>query len=252
MFTFELTTLALKGFLLLLKMTHFTGIIIEEVKKAGNTENARAKTRYFKIIGEDVFWGVSNPDIQKIFKKYEKNLNNEDLESLLQSSVHEIRYGALILLVRSFERTSNVFDKQQIVNLYLKHKAHINNWDLVDCSCYKILGPWQELNPDHEILENLMASDNIWEKRMAMVSTLHFIKKKLFFLALKFSKDLLDHPEDLLQKALGWMLKETWDRGGADLVEDFLNEHKHYMNRTALRYAIEKMPTDSRKHFLEK
>jgi 3-methyladenine DNA glycosylase AlkD len=228
------------------------GKLKEDLMKIANAENAAIKQRYFKVLDvNDVFIGVSNPDVQKVFKKYEKNLSLEDISSLLTNPIHECRYGALIVLVRMYERKKNIFDHQNIVDFYLKHVSFINNWDLVDCSGYKILGEYCYKTKSDRILGKLIEKNNLWEKRIAIVSTMYHIKKGDFSLAISFVKKELENKEDLIQKAIGWMLKEAWSRGGNELVEGFILENYTRMTRTCLRYAIEKMPEKQRKEFLK-
>jgi 3-methyladenine DNA glycosylase AlkD len=224
----------------------------KELLEMANEEGAIIKKRYFKSLEEgDVFIGVSNPDVQRVFKKYEKSLVLNDIAELLKNEVHEVRYGALVLLVRLYERKKNIFERQNILEFYLEHSKYINNWDLVDCSCYKILGHYSFETKTVDFLEKLIESKSLWEKRMTIVSTLYHIKEGDFRLALKFSEKEFKNKEDLIQKAIGWMLKEAWSRGGEELVESFIIENYSQMTRTCLRYAIEKMPEKQRKRFLK-
>jgi 3-methyladenine DNA glycosylase AlkD len=226
-------------------------VVKAEMLENADKESASVKKRYFKVLdSKDIFWGVSNPLTQSIFKKHEKSLTLSNLFTLLSDPVHEIRYGALVLLVRKYEISKNPFDRTEIVQNYLDHLKYINNWDLVDCSCYKIIGHYAFHYDKAELIENLLPSENLWEQRVAIVSCLYFIKKKSFSLGLTCVQKFINEPEDLIQKACGWMLKETWSFGGKELVEDFLSENISSLSRTCLRYAIEKMPDKQRKYFL--
>jgi 3-methyladenine DNA glycosylase AlkD len=134
--------------------------------------------------------------------------------------------------------------------LYIKKADRMNNWDLVDSSAHFILGPWLE-NNNKKILFEFASSDSLWKNRIAMVAQLHFIRKKIFTDLFPLCEQLLSHPHDLMHKAIGWMLKEAWQKD-ALAVEEFLNEHHSQMPRTMLRYAIEKMPEGMRKEYLKK
>jgi 3-methyladenine DNA glycosylase AlkD len=213
--------------------------------------DAEIKKRYFKTLEVgDVFIGISNPEVQKVFIKYEKKLSLDDVSELLKNNIHEVRYGALVLLVRLYERSKNIFDKHSLVDFYLNHVKYINNWDLVDCSCYKILGHYSYETKTDDFLEVLIEKESIWEKRIAIISTMYHIKKGDFRLAFIFIDKLLDHPHDLIHKAYGWMLKEIWSRGGNEATEEYIKENYTKIHRTSLRYAIEKMGEKQRKAFL--
>jgi 3-methyladenine DNA glycosylase AlkD len=226
--------------------------LLSEILQMANKGDAEVKKRYFKTLeAGDVFIGVTNPAVQKVFKKYEKKLSLGDISELLKNNIHEVRYGALVLLVRLYERKKNIFDRQNIVEFYLNHVKYINNWDLVDCSCYKILGHYSYETQTDDFLETLIEKDSIWEKRIAIISTMYHIKKGDFRLAFIFIDKLLDHPHDLIHKAYGWMLKEIWSRGGNEAAEEYIKENYTKIHRTSLRYAIEKMEEKQRKVFLE-
>ncbi len=226
--------------------------LIKDLKKDGNATDAILKQRYFKSLsGNDVFIGVSNSAVQTICKKYEKQLTLADISVLLSDPIHELRYGALILLERFYGRSKDPFERQHIVQFYIEHADYIDNWDLVDCSCYKILGHYTYQTQNAAILDQLINQDSLWKKRMAVVSTMFHIKNGDFSQAFKYIEILLEHPHDLIHKAYGWMLREIWSRGGAEATEEFLREHYSKIHRTALRYAIEKMPEKLRQDFLK-
>ncbi len=226
--------------------------LINDLKKSANTNDAILKQRYFKTLSNnDVFIGISNPAVQTICKKYEKQLTLSDLSVLLSDPIHEFRYGALILLERLYARSKDPFERQNIVQFYLDHADYVDNWDLVDCSCYKILGHHTYQTQNASILDALIASDSIWKKRIAVISTMFHVKNNYFNHAFRYIEILLDHPHDLIHKAYGWMLREIWTRGGSEPVEEFLREHYNKIHRTALRYAIEKMPEKQRQIFLK-
>ena len=150
---------------------------------------------------------------------------------------------ALLILVRQFKQ-GDESGKQSIVDAYLAHTHLINSWALVDASTYFILGPWLEKR-DRSVLIALAQSESLWERRIAMVATLHFIRKNDFATTLQLAEHLLNDPEDLMHKAVGWMLKEVAKRS-PDTARSFLETHAASMSRTMLRYAIEKFPPEER------
>lgn len=227
--------------------------IIIELKTKGTVERAEHAQRYFKTgKGEyaegDVFWGVTVPEQRQIAKKYGKSMGIDEVLPLLKHEVHEVRLTAIFIMVRLFER-GDAATKSKVYNAYLKHTAYINNWDLVDSSAHKIVGAHLLNQNDAAILYQLAESSFLWDQRIAVIATLAFINKgeldHTYDLALK----LIDHPHDLMHKAVGWMLREA---GKKDLerLRTFLYAHSQNMPRTMLRYAIEKFPETERKHIL--
>ena len=154
---------------------------------------------------------------------------------------------ALLLLVSKFTK-GNEKDKRSIYKLYLNNTNYINSWDLVDSSAYQIVGAYLE-DQDKQILCQLAKSDSLWERRIAIISTYQFIKNNQFTEALDISKQLINDDEDLIHKAVGWMLREVGNRDVA-VEKDFLISHSQQMPRTMLRYAIEKFPERERKRYL--
>ena len=175
------------------------------------------------------------------------NLNFKEIEKLLNSKFHEYRLTALIILVLKFKKAEDR-ERKQIFDLYLKNTKNINNWDLVDLTAPNIVGTFL-LNKNQKIIYQLSKSKNLWERRIAMLSTFTFIREKRFAPALKVGEILIEDKNDLIQKAVGWMLREL---GKRDLAteENFLKKHIKQMGRTALRYAIEKFPEEKRKYYL--
>lgn len=198
----------------------------------------------------DVFIGVTVPDQRSVAKEFYNNISLEELGELLSSKIHEHRLTALLILVHQFEKTKDKIKQKEIIDFYLKHTKHINNWDLVDTSCYKILGRYCFENQDSKILEKLSDSKNMWEMRMAIVATMHHIKKGKFELTKAFALKNLKHPHDLMHKANGWLLREMGNKNETELL-DFLNMHYKEMPRTCLRYAIEKLEEEVRKNYLK-
>lgn len=208
------------------------------------------KTNKGEYAEGDKFIGVNVPNQRIIAKKY-KDVSLTIIEQLLQSNIHEHRLTALLILTYKFPKSSEE-KKSKIITLYLKNTKYINNWDLVDLSAPKLLGEYLLKNPTKKpILYKFASSKNLWEKRIAMLSTYTFIKKKLFDDALKIAKILINDKHDLIHKAVGWMLREI-GKIDQETEEAFLTKHYKTMPRTMLRYAIEKFSEDKRKFYLEK
>ncbi len=199
----------------------------------------------------DVFIGVSVPDQRSVAKAFCAQISLGELSELLSSEIHEYRLTALLMLVYKFEKTKDKINQKGIIDFYLNHTKHINNWDLVDTSCYKILGRYCFENQNSKLLEKLSDSGNIWEKRMAIVGTMHHIKKGQFELTKKFALKNLKHPHDLMHKANGWLLREMGKKSTPELL-DFLDLHYKQMPRTCLRYAIEKLDASQKDLYMKK
>ncbi len=218
--------------------------ILRELHAFATPQKAKNATRFFKI-GEksysagDIFIGVTTPEIRKIAKK---NLNLEIpiIAKILASQIHEERSLALMILTEKFAKFPN--SREAIVNFYLNDGLDfVNNWDLVDTTAYKILGEFLLLNPRLEILDDLANSENMWHKRIAIVATLAFIRQNKFEITIKISEKLLKSPtHNLLQKAIGWMLREIGKKNKQILV-DFLHLHHKNMPKITFSYATEKL-----------
>ncbi len=237
--------------------------IKKELKKFSSLHRKKVNEYFFKTgVGEygqgDIFIGVSVPNIRKVAKKYFREINFSDLKKILQSKIHEERLLALIILVYKYEK-SEVKVKKNIFSFYLKNLKFVNNWDLVDVTAPKIVGNYlasfesknKKINID--LLLKLAKSKKLWEKRIAIVSCLYFITKN------KSAKEVLEIAEivkqdkhDLLQKALGWMLREVYKNVDESLIRKFLEQNIQTLPRTTLRYAIEKMDILERKSWLNK
>lgn len=233
--------------------------MVNEIKTAlaylALPEKAAFFPRFFKAgKGEyaegDLFIGVTVPDQRKIVKEYWKQVSLEELSELLSSEIHEHRHCALLILVTKFEKAKDSHEKESIVAFYLAHKVHINNWDLVDNSCYKILGRHCFDSSNDSILENLSDEENLWSKRMAVVSTMYHVKRGEFQVMKKLVLKNLNHPHDLMHKANGWLLREMGNISEEEL-QQFLKAHYRDMPRTTLRYAIEKLDEALRQDFLK-
>lgn len=234
--------------------------MVNEIKSAlahlALPEKAATFKRFFKAgPGEyaegDQFLGVTVPDQRQVVKEYWNKTNLQDLGELLASPFHEHRHTALLMLVTRFEKTKSPAEREEVVRFYLNNLPHINNWDLVDNSCYKILGRYCYENGEDRILRELAETDNLWTQRIAIVSTMWHAKKGNSFDLLKeLALKNLHHPHDLMHKANGWLLREMGEKDSSQLM-DFLKQHYTKMPRTTLRYAIEKLDEDLRQLFLK-
>jgi 3-methyladenine DNA glycosylase AlkD len=216
-----------------------------------NEETARALQCFFKTglgqYGEgDVFIGIKIPPLRKLAAEFQ-DAPLKTVEGLLRSKIHEQRALALMILVRQFSRGDDRV-RQRIYRFYLAYKQHINNWDLVDGSAPYIVGVFLS-DRGREPLFALAKSASLWDRRIAMLSTFHFIRQNDFGDALKIAKLLLNDDHDLIHKAVGWMLREIGNRD-REVEERFLKSHYHRMPRTMLRYAIERFPETLRRQYL--
>ena len=225
-----------------------------ELKKASDAAYAKVAARFFKTgkgeYGEgDIFIGVRVPAIRAIVKGYH-SLSYEDTIALLKSPVHEERMsGAMILVHRYKGRKTTSEERTRIYDFYMTHAGYFNNWDLVDLTAPVIPGDFL-LNRDREILREFATDDNMWKRRISIVTTHAFIKKGDCVSTYEIAEMLLEDDCDLIHKAVGWMLREA---GKIDMTEEetFLKKHLNEIPRTALRYAIEKFPESKRKRYLQ-
>ena len=228
----------------------------KELKVLGNPEKAKLLQGFFKTgkgdYGEgDIFLGVTVPQTRAVAKKHHE-LSLEETEELIQSKIHEERLAAILSLVHHFElavKEKNEKKQKEIFDFYLSKASKVNNWDLVDLSAPKIAGPYL-LNRDRKVLYKLTNSKNLWERRIAIISTFEFIRNNDFKDTFAITETLLRDSHDLMHKACGWMLREVGKRDEKEL-EKFLKKHYKKMPRTMLRYAIEKFDEKKRKQFLK-
>ena len=234
----------------------FHNQILEALQFLSSPEKKEFLPYFFKTgKGEyaegDQFIGVVVPDSRKLVKEYWQKAELSDVQEILKSEFHEMRLVALLILVNKFEKSKDKNEQKKLVDFYLKNTKYINNWDLVDLSCYKLLGRYCFENQKDDILRELSNSDNMWEKRIAIVATMHHIKKgKSFDLTQELVLNNLNHPHDLMHKANGWLLREIGNKG-EEVLLDFLKIYYQNMPRTTLRYAIEKLDEDLRQDFLK-
>ena len=213
--------------------------------------------RFFKTgpgqYGEgDRFLGIKVPVTREVVGKCWRTVGFPELEECIRSEYHEVRLAALLALVARFSHARKDRDLQQrCVDFYLSHTEYINNWDLVDLSCYPLLGEWL-LDKDRTLLYELARSGRtLWEQRIGIVSTMTFVRHGQLDDTFAIADILLHHPHDLIHKAVGWLLREAGKRDQAAL-EAFLAPHCATMPRTALRYAIEKFPPEERQQWLHR
>ena len=226
--------------------------IQRKIQELGNSEKAKVLQRFFKTgpgeYGEgDVFVGVKVPELRKLAKEFQE-ITVKEVKQVLRSAIHEERLLALFILVLKYSK-ENEAEKKRIYELYLKNTQFINSWDLVDSSAHHIIGAFL-VDKSKEPLYSLAKSMNLWERRISIISTFYFIKHDKYAETLKISEILLTDEQDLIHKAVGWMLREIGKRH-MPTEEKFLRKHYKRMPRTMLRYAIEKFPEDKRQGYLK-
>ncbi len=223
-----------------------------KLRKLGSKEKAKVLQGFFKTgpgeYGEgDIFLGIKVPEIRKLVREYQE-ISLKEIKQLLKSPFHEERLLGLLILVRVYSK-GNQSEKKGIYELYLKSTRYINNWDLVDLTAHHIVGDFL-MNRSRRPLYNLAKSADLWERRISILSTFHFIKQNEFSDTLKIAEKLLSDEEDLIHKAVGWMLREVGKRH-LPSEEKFLKKHYKTMPRTMLRYAIERFPEAKRQRYLK-
>jgi 3-methyladenine DNA glycosylase AlkD len=226
--------------------------IQERLLKLASTEKAKILQRFFKTgpgqYGEgDTFHGITVPVLRQLVKEYD-GISLTEVGMLLKSGMHEERMLALLMLVRAFTKSDDA-RKKKIYGFYLKNTRYINNWDLVDLSAPQIVGVYLA-DKSRKPLYVLARSSDLWQRRIAILSTFTFIRQNDFADVLEISGILLDDKHDLIHKAVGWMLREVGKRD-LGVEEQFLKSRYKKMPRTMLRYAIEKFPEEKRKEYLQ-
>jgi 3-methyladenine DNA glycosylase AlkD len=225
--------------------------ICNKLRELGDSQRALIAQRFFKTApgqyGEgDVFVGLTVPEIRKLAKEYQA-LPLSETRKLLQSSLHEARLLALLILIRAYTQGDDS-QQEQIYQLYLKNTRSINNWDLVDASAEHIVGAHLRYRSKAPLYA-LAGSKLLWDRRISIIATFHYIKRGEFAETLHIAELLLRDREDLIQKAVGWMLRETGKRDQV-IAKNFLQAHYRTMPRTMLRYVIEKFPEKLRRQYL--
>ena len=228
--------------------------LLKQMLSHANPEQVPGLMRFFKTgpgqYGEgDKFLGIKVPVTREIVKQCWKEANLAELDECVNSEFHEVRLAGLLALIQKFKHSKDALAQQECIDFYLAHTEKINNWDLVDLTCYPLLGEWL-LDKDRTLLYELaQGGKTIWEQRIGIVSTMTFVRKGELEDTFAIADILLHHPHDLIQKATGWLLRECGKRNKAAL-ETFLATRYKTMPRTSLRYAIEKFPEEERKSYL--
>ena len=231
--------------------------IKKDLEKLADPKRAKVSQGFFKTgkghYGEgDIFLGITVPVQREVANKY-LGLSLSEIKELLTSKIHEHRLISLIILTEKFSKADEK-EKKEIFDFYLKNAKNVNNWDLVDSSADRIIGRhFFENNQfkNNQTLTRLAKSENLWEKRISIISTFYFIKKEEFSETFRIAEILLNDSHDLMHKAVGWMLREIGKRN-QDAEEQFLKKHYKTMPRTMLRYAIERFDEKKRKFYLGK
>ncbi|MBU1202569.1 DNA alkylation repair protein [Patescibacteria group bacterium] len=231
--------------------------LIKELKKYSSLERQKTNQWFFKTgqgqYGEgDKFIGITVPNTRLVARQF-LDLSFIELAKLIKSPIHEIRLVAILILVEKSKQARRFKDsksQKKILDFYLQYSHYVNNWDLVDLSVHYILGQAiLDGLESKQILYKYAKSENLWQRRMSIVSTWIFIREGKLDDCFRLSKILLKDKEDLMYKAVGWMLRESWKKDSVR-VEKFLQVNYKNLPRTTLRYAIEKMQESKRKKFL--
>lgn len=245
--------------------------VIETLSSMRNESQREILCRFFKTgkgdYGEgDCFLGLKVPQTRSVVKEARGKVALSEIEKLLYSEWHEVRLCGFLLIVEEMKAalpkrreplTAKADRRRELAEFFLKHARRANNWDLVDLSCEYILGWWMlypltdGTMPRRDVLDRLAESSNLWEQRIAIVTTLEFIRAGQFDDTLRIARKLLPHKHDLIHKAVGWALREMGKRD-IDLLRKFLEENHRGMSRTTLRYAIERMDAQERQHWLKR
>lgn len=246
-------------------------ISAQEIEESLLAEKSEARKihlmRFFKTgkgdYGEnDEFLGLTVPQTRSIVKLARRKVSLEEIEKLIYSKWHESRLAGFLLLAEEMKAAlpgkkdkddSKLKKRRELAEFYLHHARQANNWDLVDLSCGQILGYYLMYDGERNfsILLKLADSDNLWEQRIGMVTNWVLIRNNIFEPAIKVAEKLLDHPHDLIHKAVGWMLREIGKRD-KEVLDSFLEDHFRIMSRTTLRYAIEKYQEEERQFWLKR
>jgi len=220
----------------------------------GNARKASHAACFFKTgkgeYGEgDRFIGCTVPETRKVAKA-NSGASFAELDRLLNDEMHECRLCALMILVAQF-KSADERRRKEIVDFYLSRTSRVNNWDLVDLSAYHIIGEWLKDKDDRSLLYRLAESRLLWDQRIAVVSTLAFIRENDFSDILKLAEMFLTHQHDLIHKACGWMLREAGKRDEKALT-GFMDRHSRVMPRTMLRYAIERLTPEQKRNYMQR
>lgn len=243
--------------------------IISYMESLHNEQQREVLMRFFKTAeGEygygDEFLGLKVPQTREVVKQVLKDVSLSEVPELLMCRWHEVRLCGLLIMVEQFKKLASkrlendekaIRGRDEILTMYLKYAEQANNWDLVDLSAPSILGHWlmlpTYLGDKQQVVDQLAQSDNLWRQRMSMVCTWTTSKMGDPSWCLRYAEMHLHHPHDLMNKAVGWMLREMGKRVSMDLLRAFLRQHVQTMPRTTLRYAIEKMTDEERRFWMD-
>lgn len=235
-------------------------ILSEQILLHADPSQVEGLSRFFKCgpgqYGEgDLFLGIKVPTTRAIVKDCWRTTSIQDLEHSISSPYHELRLAALLTLIEIFRHAkNNIKLKEDCINFYLHHTQYINNWDLVDLSCYSLLGEWLLDRDRHLLYELARNGKTIWEQRIGIVSTMAFLRHNQLDDTYNIADIIISKPQpihDLLQKAVGWLLREAGKRDH-DRLFDWLDNRTNSLPRTTLRYAIERLPQHEREYLLQK
>mgnify|MGYP001573604876 CR=1 FL=1 len=229
---------------------------LNALRSLAHQERAKASQRFFKTgrgqYGEgDVFIGVTMPEVRRLVREF-RDVSLREVDELVASPVHEARMLGLLILVAQFESAKEYATRALLFGKYLAYAkiGRINNWDLVDVTAPRVVGVFL-FDRSRKILETMARSASLWERRIAMISTLYFIQQGEAKTTLRLAKMLLRDEHDLIHKAVGWMLREVGKRCSVKELEGYLDQHATKMPRTMLRYAIERLPEVRRRGYMK-
>lgn len=229
--------------------------ITEEIISYKDPERAKSSEWFFKTKkgqygAGDKFLGLRVPLQRSIAKKYFKELDFYEVEELQKSKYHEFRLIAVFILVYKYQRVKTDEEKKEIFDFYIKNRKYVNNWDIVDSSAGHIVGEYLKDKEDRSVLYELAESEVLWDNRIAIIANWNLVKDNQFEDLINLSVKLLNHPHDLMHKAIGWMLREMGKKDEKELI-NFLDKHATKMPRTMLRYSIEKFDEPTRQNYLK-
>ena len=230
--------------------------MFQALQGASDPVRAEGQKRFFKTgpgqYGEgDKFLGVTVPQTRALAKRFAAQAAPADVERLLKSPWHEARLLGVLILVERFEKAPDESARKRIFDFYTAHLVCCNNWDLIDLSCYKIIGAYLYNKKDRSLLRRLACSSDLWQQRAAVVSTMYMVKRGDFGLTLELAEKFCTHPHDLMHKACGWLLREVGKKDKAVLCA-FLDRHAAHMPRTMLRYSVERLSLAHKKKYMGK
>lgn len=230
--------------------------LIKELKKIQNSAKAKVLQGFFKTKpgqygANDLFLGITVPEQRKIAKLF-SSLPTSEVKVLLNNPFHEVRLCGVLILVDKYSRTISDLERKKLFNFYLQHRLRINNWDLVDLSAPNIVGDYCRHHPEnYHLLKKLALSKKLWDRRIAMISCFAFIKSGSNKETYEIAAILLNDREDLMHKAVGWMIRETGKRVSRTEMLKFIKDNLRQLPRTTLRYAIEHLEENERKTILK-